>query len=443
MLRLDLQVLPEHRRQRLRGHGPGVYRRRGRREAAGRCYSSCIITGSCEAPPGRGRRDSTWRPAVSRSASSSAYAFPRQRRLRAFAFDPSLRTDLDAAVINRVTLEVPWEDLAPGPVGEYLEVVDVDPASQACYAPVDLNAPGAARPGRPGAVGGGAAVPPADGLRRRHDHHPQLRARARPRAPCGRCARTSAAGDGAYAPVAAAAHLPARHARGQRLLQPGEEGAALRLLPGRRRRRQPARAAPCSPACRTTSSPTRPRTRCSTACTAASSSRRTRTSSPSTRRSPTWWRCSSTSPTPRCCATRSARTRGDLGKQNLLAELAQQFGRAIGNRGALRNALTTAPEDRGRPPATPTTEPHARGASWWRRCSTPSSPSTSGRIADLVRIATGGSGVLPDGEIHPDLVARMADEAAKTAGPLPAHLHPRPRLLPAGRRRPSATTCGR
>src|SRR5262249_33656549 len=38
--------------------------------------------------------------------------------------------------------EVPWEaGLQPGPVGEYLEVIDVDPASQCCYAPVDLDHP--------------------------------------------------------------------------------------------------------------------------------------------------------------------------------------------------------------------------------------------------------------------------------------------------------------
>ncbi len=38
------------------------------------------------------------------------------------------------------------------------------------------------------------------------------------------------------------------------------------------------------------------------------------------------------------------------------------------------------------------------------------------RIADLLRIATGGSGVLPEGNLHPDLVNRLAAEAAKTAG---------------------------
>ena len=44
--------------------------------------------------------------------------------------------------INEATLEVRWEDeLEPGPIGEYIEVIDVDPASQCCYAPVDLNHP--------------------------------------------------------------------------------------------------------------------------------------------------------------------------------------------------------------------------------------------------------------------------------------------------------------
>src|SRR5207344_1759801 len=37
------------------------------------------------------------------------------------------------------------------------------------------------------------------------------------------------------------------------------------------------------------------------------------------------------------------------------------------------------------------------------------------RSADLVRLATGGSGVLTPGAIHPDLVKRLADEAAKSA----------------------------
>jgi hypothetical protein len=37
------------------------------------------------------------------------------------------------------------------------------------------------------------------------------------------------------------------------------------------------------------------------------------------------------------------------------------------------------------------------------------------RTADLLRLATGGTGILGDGEIHPDLVGRLANEAARAA----------------------------
>ena len=50
--------------------------------------------------------------------------------------------------MNEVTIRVPWERdaegadiLKAGPVGEYLEVVDRDPASGCFYEPVDLNDP--------------------------------------------------------------------------------------------------------------------------------------------------------------------------------------------------------------------------------------------------------------------------------------------------------------
>ena len=66
---------------------------------------------------------------------------PPFRRLRAYAFDPSLSLRLDTAAINHMCFEVPWESkLKPGPCGEYVEVVDYDPASACWYDPVDLNA---------------------------------------------------------------------------------------------------------------------------------------------------------------------------------------------------------------------------------------------------------------------------------------------------------------
>ncbi|HEX4963275.1 MAG TPA: S8 family serine peptidase [Thermoanaerobaculia bacterium] len=67
---------------------------------------------------------------------------PPTRRLRAFAFDPSLAISSTGASINEITIPVVFErQLEPGPVGDYLEVVDVDPASDCAYAPVDLNHP--------------------------------------------------------------------------------------------------------------------------------------------------------------------------------------------------------------------------------------------------------------------------------------------------------------
>ncbi|MHB8742711.1 MAG: gluzincin family metallopeptidase [Sulfuricaulis sp.] len=63
------------------------------------------------------------------------------RRLQGYAFDPSLSLRLETASINHTVFEVRWEDdLRPGPRGEYVEVVDVDPASNCWYEPVDLNA---------------------------------------------------------------------------------------------------------------------------------------------------------------------------------------------------------------------------------------------------------------------------------------------------------------
>ena len=65
---------------------------------------------------------------------------PPGRKLRVYAYDPSLSRDIATVGLNQAILEVRWEpDLAPGPVGEYIEVVDIDPASGQCYAPVNLN----------------------------------------------------------------------------------------------------------------------------------------------------------------------------------------------------------------------------------------------------------------------------------------------------------------
>ena len=71
---------------------------------------------------------------------------PPKRRLRVYALDPSMTKSLDFVAVNETTLCVPLgttgeRSCKPGPVGEYLEVIDVDPASDRVYDPVDLNKP--------------------------------------------------------------------------------------------------------------------------------------------------------------------------------------------------------------------------------------------------------------------------------------------------------------
>ena len=68
---------------------------------------------------------------------------PPFRKLRGYAFDPVSSLNMDTASINQITYKVPWEsDLQPGPEGEYIKVIDRDPASNATYKAVDLNDPG-------------------------------------------------------------------------------------------------------------------------------------------------------------------------------------------------------------------------------------------------------------------------------------------------------------
>ncbi len=93
-----------------------------------------------------------------------------------------------------------------------------------------------------------------------------------------------------------------------------------------------------SPASSTTSLPTRPPMPCSTACIARFQRPSNEDRWRSMRRSPTSWRCSSTSRCRKVLNHQIAKTRGDLRARNLLGELATQFGEATGLRGALRSA---------------------------------------------------------------------------------------------------------
>ena len=347
---------------------------------------------------------------------------PPERRLRVFAFDPSLGLQLESAGINEVQLAVPWERdhkgkdiLQPGPVGEYVEVVDHDPASGASTSrststirrivAQDGLPPSESNPqfhqqmvyavamrtirNFEHALGRLALWAPhrAQEQRRRGQRNTSS-ACASTRTPCARrtpttarrrrrcCSATSRAAVDGRGETARRdrLHLPSpRHRRAR-----DDARAARRHAPPLQRAEQPRRAR-------------LPR-----------GVRRHRRALPALLASGDVLR------------HQIAETRGDLASQNLLGELAQQFGQAIGKRGALRSAIGTRsriPERLRRPCSSRTTA--ARSSS--RPSSTRSSPSTSRAIADLLRIATDGTGVLPEGQLHPDLVNRLAEEAADTA----------------------------
>jgi hypothetical protein len=102
---------------------------------------------------------------------------------------------------------------------------------------------------------------------------------------------------------------------------------------------------------------------------------------------------------------------GDLRQPTVLVELAKQFGFATGSGKSLRSALD-------QPDAkllAGMSEPHDRGAILVAAVFDGFFTTYSRNIADIIRIATGGSGKLPDGELQYDLAARIAAEAARTA----------------------------
>lgn len=105
------------------------------------------------------------------------------------------------------------------------------------------------------------------------------------------------------------------------------------------------------------------------------------------------------------------RRHGNLREPTRLVELAQQFGYASGSGKALRSALD-------KPDARlydNVIDPHERGSILVAAVFDGFLATYQTRIKDLIRIATGGTGKLPPGELHPDLVNRIATEAARVA----------------------------
>lgn len=105
--------------------------------------------------------------------------------------------------------------------------------------------------------------------------------------------------------------------------------------------------------------------------------------------------------------------RGNLRTVEHLLGLARQFGHGTGSSSALRSAL----EVNGPQPSDyrEIREPHARGSLLVAAIFDTFFATYQARIEKIVRVATGGTGQLPEGDLHPDLITLLAEAASKAA----------------------------
>ena len=109
------------------------------------------------------------------------------------------------------------------------------------------------------------------------------------------------------------------------------------------------------------------------------------------------------------------KTHGDIRGGERLVELAQQFGYATGTNQALRSAINTDSDRKPKRLSPAILEVHERGAILVAAVFEAFFNTYQQRTHDLLRIATSGTGTLAAGDMHPDLVNRLAIEASRTA----------------------------
>ena len=348
--------------------------------------------------------------------------YPVFRRLRGYAFDPSLSVQLETVLLNEVVFKVKWEDeedgFGRGPRGEYIEVVDYDPASKCYYAPVNLN---------------DSYILAQDGLSP-SEGNPQFHQQM------------------VYA-VAMTTIKNFEQALGRKALWSSPKNKdkefiqRLRIYPHALRQANAYYSSTKKailfgyfPASSNSPGEFLPNGIVFTCLShdiiahetthALLDGMHQRYIEASHKDNLAFHEAFADIVAlfqhfsfPEVLKHQIAKTRGRLDSQNLLGQLAQQFGKAIGQYGALRDAIGAFDKETGEwKPKKPTTEDyqkvnesHARGAILVAAIFETFLSIYKCRIADLLRIATNGTGVLPDGELHPDLVNRLANEASKTA----------------------------
>lgn len=363
-------------------------------------------------------------PQESVVVATDGYPRPVFRCLRGYALDPSLRTHLETVPISTIVFKVPWEPLAPGPVGEYLEVIDYDPASACCYQPVNLEDP------RLLAQEGFA---PSEGVPQFHQQT-----------------------------VYAVASLTIRHferALGRKALwrpkgnpnNPHDDSQyvpKLRIYPHALREANayysPEKIALLFGYYVASDDDPADHLPGGTVFTCLS---RDVTAHETTHALLDGMHRSFIEPTnpdmqafheafadivamfqhfthPELVQHQVAQTRGDLhGQENLLGQLASEFGRTTGKRTALRDAIGKYNQETNHwEPKEPdpkdyeeAQEPHERGAVLVAAVFDAFLKIYENRTRDLLRLASGGTGVLALGALHPDLVNRLSEEVCKAA----------------------------
>lgn len=375
------------------------------------------------------QRDEIWRAFQHLAdASPGPRVFqPPSRRLRVFAFDPSVGKHMETATVNEVTLSIPWEadengnsTLKPGPIGEYVEVVDCDPGSGCFYEPVDLDDQ------RLVAMDG---LAPSEGDPKFHqamvyaismnliNHFERALGRrvlwASRKDNCAQGEKDEFVQRLRIYPHALreanAYYSPAKKALLMGYFRPEADdpdihGPVFTCL---------SHDVVAHEMTHAVLDGLHPHF-------AEASNRDVLAFHEAFADIVALFQHFSHSDV---LLHEIARTRSDLGTESLLGQLAQQFGRAIGNRGALRDAIGVVDPNTGKwRPRQPTPqdlqqaqEPHDRGAILVAAVFDAFLSTYRSRIADLLRVATQGTGILAPGALHPDLVRRLADEAAKTS----------------------------
>ena len=345
---------------------------------------------------------------------------PERRSLRVYAFDPAAEVSLATLDFNEALVDVRWERLAPGPVGEYIEVVDVDPPSRACYAPVDLDHHYLL-------VSDGLAPSEANA-----QFHQQMVYAV--------SMKTIEHFERALGRVA----LWSPHSVTVKGREHERFVRRLRIYPHALREQNafyssdkkallfgyftaPENAGVNSPGALVFSCLSHDIVAHETTHALLDGLHR-RFGEPTNDDMLAFHEAFADIVAifqhftiPEALHDAIAKTRGDLGQDSPLAQLAYQFGQATGSSGALRSALGTFAA--GKPVAakpsradyTRSKEPHERGSVLVAAVFDAFLQIYRVRSADLIRLATGGTGVLPAGNLPADLVARLAKEASKVA----------------------------